>query len=285
MLRKPGLNLLILVLLSCLYPLIWHCKSPEKPSVVVARVNGVELTLDMIQASIPDEFRGHVKPIHIKELVERWVDNQVFFQEALRRGVNREAKVLYEIEQMRQQVIVSYMLETELQRAMSVSKEEIQSYYDQNKEHFIRPEDLVNFHQILSDSLEKISRVRSRIMRGEQFGPLAREISLDPSAENDGDMGWMSRSHLLPQIETQAFRLKKGALSQPIKTEVGYHLIKVIEIRPKEEIQALDEVEQIISERVKSRKRTEKYSHLLAILKDAAKIEVTLDNADELIEK
>lgn len=282
--RKSSLKVLMLAALA-VFPLLWQCKSPEKPTIVVARVNNVELTLEMIQASIPKEFRSHVKPIHLKELVERWVDNQVFYQEALRRGVNREAVVLYEIEQMRQQVIVSYMLETELQRSVTVSKEDIQDYYEKNKEQFIRPEDLVNFYQILSDSLEKIAPIRSRILRGEEFEKLARENSLDPSAENGGDMGWLSRSQLLPQIEAQVFRLKKGFVSQPIKTEIGYHLIKVIEIRPKEEIQALDEVEQIISERVKSRKRTEKYGHLLAMLKDAAQIEVNLNNADELIEK
>lgn len=286
MIQKLNLNFLIIIVLLVFYPFLWHCKSTETPArVVVARVNQVELTLEMIQASLPSQFKAHVKTIHIKEFVDRWVDNQIFYQEALRRGIHRENAVLYEIEQMRQQVIVSYMLENELQRAVTASKEDIQSYYDKNKEQFIRPKDLVHFYQILSDSLGKISRIRSRILRGEDFENMAREYSMDPSAQNGGDMGWMNRNQLLPQIEVQAFRLKKGALSQPIKTELGYHLIKVIEIRPKEEIQELDEVEQIISERVKSRNRAEKYGHLLAILKDAARVEVNLNNADELIVK
>jgi len=69
--------------------------------------------------------------------------------------------------------------------------------------------------------------VLERIKSGEKFGKLARELSLDSgSAKRDGDLGYFGRGVMVKPFEEAAFKLQVGEVSQPVKTEFGYHVIK-----------------------------------------------------------
>jgi len=82
-----------------------------------------------------------------------------------------------------------------------------------------------------ADALVKIQETRARIEAGESFADVAKEVSEDPgSAVNGGDLGWFGRGQMVPEFEDAAFALKVGELSQPVKTDFGYHLILVDEI-------------------------------------------------------
>jgi parvulin-like peptidyl-prolyl isomerase len=87
-----------------------------------------------------------------------------------------------------------------------------------------------------ADALGKIQAARARIEAGEAFADVAQEVSEDPgSAANGGDLGWFGRGQMVPEFEEAAFSLKVGELSQPIKTDFGYHLILVDEINTDED--------------------------------------------------
>ena len=69
--------------------------------------------------------------------------------------------------------------------------------------------------------------ILDRLKKGESFANLAREISIDRgSAKKGGDLGLFGRGVMVKAFEEAAFRLKKGEISQPVKTEFGYHIIK-----------------------------------------------------------
>ena len=237
----------------CLFlPAILISCSEEPPaSKVAARVNNSELTVDMIKDEIPEELQGKIKSIHLQEYVNRWIDNQILYQEAKRRGLDKNKNVRREIEKAKQQITINYLLDLELRAPINISEQDIQSYYDKHKEEFIRPEDTVNFMQIVVDNRKDAVAIRNRIRAGEKFEDVAKEKSIHESAENSGQMGWVWKSALLPVIAKTAFQLKKGRLSKIIHSEIGYHLIIVNDVRLKDKIQELDEVEQIIRERVK----------------------------------
>jgi len=69
--------------------------------------------------------------------------------------------------------------------------------------------------------------VLERIKKGEKFGKLAREVSLDSgSAKRDGNLGYFGRGKMVKEFENTAFNLQVGQISEPIKTQFGYHIIK-----------------------------------------------------------
>tara|TARA_B100000745_G_scaffold172929_1_gene113345 strand:- start:1043 stop:1321 length:279 start_codon:yes stop_codon:yes gene_type:complete len=69
--------------------------------------------------------------------------------------------------------------------------------------------------------------ILDRMKKGEKFGKLARELSIDTgSAKRDGNLGFFGRGKMVKEFETAAFNLQVGQISEPIKTQYGYHLIK-----------------------------------------------------------
>jgi peptidyl-prolyl cis-trans isomerase SurA len=120
----------------------------------------------------------------------------------------------------------------------------------------------------LNAAKEKISSLRQRIAKGEKFAPLAILYSEDPgSAPRGGELGLFSRGDMYPEFEAAAFSLKKGEVSDVIKTKAGYHILQLIERR---------------GEYVNVR-------HILIIPKtssgDIAKAKIKLDSIAELIRK
>ena len=69
--------------------------------------------------------------------------------------------------------------------------------------------------------------ILDRIKKGEKFGKLAKELSIDSgSAKRDGSLGYFSRGKMVKEFENAAFSLEVGKISEPIKTQYGYHIIK-----------------------------------------------------------
>lgn len=85
----------------------------------------------------------------------------------------------------------------------------------------------IRVSHILIQSQAEAQEVLDRLFRGEQFEALARELSKDrSSASKGGDLGLFERGDLMPEFEKAAFALKVGQISQPLKSDLGYHIIK-----------------------------------------------------------
>ena len=81
-------------------------------------------------------------------------------------------------------------------------------------------------HILVQKQSEAID-ILDKIKKGEKFGKLARELSIDTgSAKRDGNLGFFGRGKMVKEFETAAFNLQVGQISEPIKTQYGYHIIK-----------------------------------------------------------
>ena len=81
-------------------------------------------------------------------------------------------------------------------------------------------------HILVEKHSEAISLLE-RIQKGEKFGKLAKEFSIDSgSAKRDGNLGYFGRGKMVKEFEKSAFSLQTGQISEPVKTQYGYHIIK-----------------------------------------------------------
>jgi len=127
------------------------------------------------------------------------------------------------------------------------SDEEIQAYYQEHKDEF-KAEESANLSYVIFEKKpspadeeeikERLLEIRDEILQGEDFAELAMDYSEDnASAKNGGDLGWFGKGMMVPAFEEAAFSLEPKETSDPIKTQFGWHLIKVEEKRGKGEKQ------------------------------------------------
>ena len=87
--------------------------------------------------------------------------------------------------------------------------------------------DKIKCSHILVNKQSEALTILERIKKGEKFGKLAKELSVDSgSAKRDGSLGYFGRGMMVKPFEEAAFKLQVGAISEPVKSEFGYHIIK-----------------------------------------------------------
>ncbi len=86
---------------------------------------------------------------------------------------------------------------------------------------------MVKASHILVSSLEEANKVVSELKDGKDFGELAKKYSKCPSGKQGGDLGFFSKGQMVKEFEDAAFSLEVGSVSGPVKTQFGYHIIKV----------------------------------------------------------
>ncbi len=133
------------------------------------------------------------------------------------------------------------------------TEEALRQRYEAEKDRFRKPEQRRARHILIAldpqadaqaeaQAKAKIEAVRERLVGGEDFAEVAKEVSEDPgSAPQGGDLGWFGRGLMDPAFEQAAFRLKQDEISAPVRSAFGYHLIQVTGIQP-ETIQPFEQV-------------------------------------------
>ncbi|NLM37604.1 MAG: foldase [Firmicutes bacterium] len=116
-----------------------------------------------------------------------------------------------------------------LEPRIKVTEEEMKAFFEENKEDFAQ-EEQVKARHILVATEKEAKEIKDKLAKGEDFAALAKEYSLDESTkDNGGELGFFNRGDMTPEFEKAAFALPAGEISAPVKTEYGYHLIKVEE--------------------------------------------------------
>jgi foldase protein PrsA len=118
---------------------------------------------------------------------------------------------------------------------IKVTEEEMKKYYDEYK-----PK--IKASHILVDDEKTANEIKAKLDKGEDFAKLAKEYSKDPgSAEKGGDLGWFGSGEMVKEFEDAAYALKAGEISKPVKSEYGYHIIKVTDKEKKKSFEEMKE--------------------------------------------
>jgi peptidyl-prolyl cis-trans isomerase C len=196
------------------------------------------------QGQQPDspQLREMVK----KELISR----EVMLQEADKQGYGNKAEVKAAIDNARQSIIINAML-ADYVKKNPVKDADIKAEYDKYKAAMGEKE--YHSRHILVATEQEAKDIITKLKAGGKFEELAK-VSKDGSANNGGDLGWMAPGKLVKPFADAMVALKNGEITQtPVKTEFGYHVIKLEESRPTK-LPALEEVKGQVAEALQQKK-------------------------------
>jgi len=246
------------------------------PTDTVATVNGVKISsglLDKVyQQTVLGQQQGAEAPVSKKDILEKLVEINVVSQAAEKDGMQNDPDFVLGMDMIRkQQLYVAYMRKKVIE-SVKVTPEEVKDYYDKNKAEFQAGEEVRASH-ILVDSEDEAKKIKARLDKGADFAAVAKDKSKCPSAPRGGDLGFFGRGKMVPEFEKAAFALKTGEVSAPVKTQFGWHIIKVTD-RKDSRTKTLDEVKSVIEQRLLQEKQKKTYDSTLTGLKAAADIKI-----------
>ena len=177
--------------------------------------------------------------------------------------------------------ITNFLARAAIEKAVenvAATDEDCKKFYDENPDQFTTPDEIRARHILFADdavSADKIALVQEELKKGVSFDALALEHSIDPSAQQGGgDLGFFSRGRMVPEFEEAAFALKEpGEISEPIKSDFGWHIIKLEEKKPSA-VTPYDEIKPQIEQYLSNEKKAEKYQEELEALKKEYKVEI-----------
>lgn len=231
---------------------------------LVAVVGGEKIMDTDIEAllnEIPEQARQRYASVEGKrELVQSLAEIKMLSLEAKKQGIDRSPDVKRKIDFMGEQMLARELAENTVDK-ITISDEEISGYYHDNKEQFSTGP-RVKLRHILMDSESEAQAVLARLKKGEDFSALAREKSRCPSSQQGGDLGWATKGMMVPEFENAAFALKKGQMSEVVKSSYGYHVIMCDDVEAARQLD-LEEVRDTIKQQLKSEKSEETVSALI----------------------
>jgi peptidyl-prolyl cis-trans isomerase C len=230
----------------------------------VAVVGGEKIMDTDIEAllnEIPEQARQRYASVEGKrELVQSLAEIKMLSLEAKKQGIDRSPDVKRKIDFMGEQMLARELAENTVDK-ITISDEELSGYYHDNREQFSTGP-RVKLRHILLDSESEAQAVLARLKKGEDFSALAREKSRCPSSQQGGELGWATKGMMVPEFEDAAFALKKGQMSEVVKSSYGYHVIMCDDVEAARQLD-LEEVRDTIRQQLKSEKSEETVSALI----------------------
>jgi peptidyl-prolyl cis-trans isomerase C len=245
------------------------------PDPVVARVNGVDIKeSDLvlaeedvgsdIQAATPDAKREHL----ITYLADIIVVNQVADKKKVADSADFKRRLAF----LRNKLLMGYELQEEAKAA--VTDEALQQTYNDAVKS-VGGQEEVRARHILVDTEDEAKAILDQLKGGADFATLAKEKSKDPGAAEGGDLGYFGKEQMVPEFAEVAFKMYPGQLSNPVKTQFGWHVIKLEDRRtkqPPEFAKVKDQIENFLARKAQT--------EFITKLRQSAKIE-RLDKPSE----
>lgn len=237
---------------------------------VVATINGQAIhlsELEVAQQALPPQYRNMPLQAVFPALLDRIVDSKLVVQDGRKNKVSDDPAFKKRMAFVEEQVIQDFWLQREI--AKKVTPEKLQARYEERLKSMPAEEE-VHARHILVASEDEAKAIIADLKKGAAFDKIAKEKSTDKaSGAEGGDLGWFKKSDMVKEFADAAFALKKGELTDaPVKTQFGYHIIK-IEDRRKAPPPAFEEMQDQLREELARETVTALLDHLRA----SAKIE------------
>ena len=246
---------------------------------VIATVDGERITLTDLQERIktyPPQFSAALQQKENKiKVLDQMIDEKLLLVAATNSGIKKTKEYKTQIENAQNQLLLATYIKDKVEKNAVVSDEDAKAYYQNNPSQFKELEQRRASHILVKTEAEAADVLHS-LRRGADFAALAKAKSADPSAANGGDLGWFARGQLVPDFEREAFSLPKGQISGIVKTQFGYHVIKIVDVQVRPKVEFNEQVAKQIKEALLAEKKRTLTADCLAKLKKDIKVKKEL---------
>ncbi len=251
----------------------------KKEGKVLAEVNGSSITtgdFDRELKNLPEYLTTMADtPQGRKEMLDTMVIRELILQQASKDGLDKGAEIEDKLQELRKRLVVESFLKKKVEAESKVSDEDMKKFYEQNKDKFKSGEQIKASH-ILVKTEKEAKEVLAKLKAGGNFEELAKKSSVDSSAAKGGDLGWFGKGSMVPAFEKAALALKDGQISDVVKSDFGFHIIKLTGKRAAG-IRPFDEVKEQIKGAIMPTKQQEVFQKIKEDLKKTAKISIKED--------
>lgn len=236
-------------------------------SKVLAKVKNYEITEEMLNETI-DALRAQ-QNINLtteeqkQDLLDELVARQLVVEDALESGLTETE----EFQKLYREFVFQHSI-GQMFKTINVEDADCEAYYNENQDQF--KEETVRAAHILVDEEAKAQDLLNQINEGADFHQLASEHSSCPSGARGGDLGDFGRGQMVPEFEQAAYALNIGEISGVVKSQFGYHLIKLLD--KKETVPFTDVLPQI-KQYLTTKKQNEMYTAFTQGLKSKYTVE------------
>ena len=248
---------------------------------VVAKVNGNTITeadMRFANAEIGAQLGDIPENIKRRALAEYLIDNALFAEAAIAAKIAADPAFEEQMQYVRRRLLREQYFEKQLKGV--ISEADAKKIYDQRVAQ-LKSENEVAARHILVDNEEKAIEILAKIKAGGDFAALAKENSTDTgSKEQGGFLGYFGRGQMVPEFEKAAFTMIKGQVSEPVKTNFGWHIIK-LEDRRRKPPPSFDDVKETILNSLAVLKAQE----VVAALRKKANVEYVDDDIKKQVEE
>lgn len=238
------------------------------PDAVVLSIGNQKMTREQFErfvSNLPDQLKAAANGPNKRKFIEQYAELETLAQEARSRKLDQEPGVQQLVALQTDQVLAGQLVQN-LTAGIKPDDASLKAYYEQHKAEYSAPE--VKARHILirykgspvplkkdqkelteEEALAKAKDIREKIVKGADFAGLAKAESDDAgSGANGGDLGSFPQGRMVKEFDQAAFSLPVGEISEPVKTQFGYHIIQVVSRGPK----TYEEVKPQLEPKVKS---------------------------------
>ncbi|MCF7920458.1 MAG: peptidylprolyl isomerase [Candidatus Cloacimonetes bacterium] len=225
---------------------------------ILASVNGKNITSADIEQYLntldPQTAARYRNEEGMKSILNELISQKLFLADAIDNNLDEIEAFKLEMDKARDFILTQLNINL-IMTGIDVSEEEIKKHFEENPAKYNTPEK-ANTSHILVESLEQCSGLREQIVNNEiTFEDAARDFSSCPSKENGGNLGEYAKGQMVPEYDEVAFNLPIGEISEPVKTQFGYHLIKVLEKKESQKAEFAKVKQQIHNDLLQEKQR------------------------------
>lgn len=260
--------------MSCALWLSAGCTPPpEEP--VLALVNGRAITqyeFDVRWNELSEATRARYdKEGGKRRFLDELITRELLMQEARRRGLDQSDAIRDRAQRYKEQLVLDELLKDKLREKVELSQAELDAYYEKHANELLAPLK-VQVSLMLLNNLPAAKDLKKQVESGSDFGKFAQRYSIDEKTKGKGgDLGPYRKGLLNPEVDAVVQTLKPGVISEPIKTDAGYYLVKVSPLE-KETIQADLATRERLRQELLADKRRKRFEEVISDIRSKGSV-------------